>query len=168
MNFIDIPGAIVANTVYIDDKLSAKDTTITLPSVTFPTTEHKAMGTMTLPMIGQVDDMEVVVKKIGIDMGLGKMVALKTARMEVRWVQNVVNENGEIKQVGCKAFLRVIPKGIPGLSVDYGNATENDLASAVTRYQIFVDGQEICLIDKLAQILKINGTDYFDEISSLL
>ena len=51
--WIDLKGPILADTVYIDGKLVAKDVTITLPAVTPVTADFKAMGTYTARQIPQ-------------------------------------------------------------------------------------------------------------------
>ena len=38
----------------------------------------------------------------------------------------------------------------------------------VTRLQIYANGVEICCVDRLAQILRINGKDYMSQINNLL
>ena len=83
-------------------------------------------------------------------------------------MQDVKKADGSTKTVGCKAFLRVVTKTIPGLSVDPGSQSENELGYAVSRYQLFVDGTEYWLIDQLNQILRVGGKDYYKQIRSLL
>lgn len=166
--WIDIKGPILANTVYSDGKLVAKDVAITLPSVTHVTADFRAMGTMTMPMAGQIEAMEAAITKVGIDLGLRNLVKLETKTLEFRWVQDVKKSDGSTVTEGCKAFLRATPKAIPGLSVDPGSASENEITFAVSRYQLFVGGEEFCLIDQLNQILRIGGTDYCKDIRSLL
>lgn len=48
--WLDLKGPILADTVYINGVLVAKDVTITLPAVTHVTADYKAMGTYTAPM----------------------------------------------------------------------------------------------------------------------
>ena len=43
--WLDLKGPILADTVYINGVLVAKDVTITLPAVTHVTADYKAMGT---------------------------------------------------------------------------------------------------------------------------
>lgn len=168
MNQIDLKGAIQANAVYNDGDLVAKDVTATLPAITPATADIKAMGTMTVPVIGQFDSMEMTITKIGTDMGLTKLCAFKSTNLEFRFIQNVVKPDGTIKSEGCKAFVRAIPKGIPGINIEPGAAQENEITLEATRYQLFVGGEEILLIDRLAQILLIGGIDYYSELASLL
>ena len=166
--WLDLKGPILADTVYINGKLVAKDVTITLPAVTHVTTDFKAMGTYTAPMTGQIEAMEAAITKIGIDTGLRSMVQLESKTLEVRWAQDVKYADGSTKTEGCKAFLRSVPKLIPGLSVDPGNLSENEITLAVSRYQVFVAGEEFCLIDQLNTILRIGGVDYAKNIRSVL
>ena len=168
MAWIDLNGPVLADTVYDAGKLVAKDVTITLPAINLLTADFKAMGTLTLPIIGQIEAMEATVNKVGTDMGLRSMASLDSRTLEFRWVQDVKKADGSTKTVGCKAFLRCVSKGIPGLNVDPGNASENEIALSVSRYQLFVDGTEYWLIDQLNQILRVGGKDYYKQIRSLL
>lgn len=169
MQFIDIIGPVGANTVYVDNELAAKDTTFSLPEVTPMTTEVNAMGTMNVAIIGQLEAMETTIKKIGIDLGLGKMCRMETHTYELRWIQQVTKSGGISKNIGCKAFIRGFPKKImPALDVENGSATEGEIPIETTRYQLYADGKELCCIDRLAQIIRIDGKDYFEDLSSLL
>ena len=168
MAWIDLNGPVLADTVYDAGKLVAKDVTITLPAINLLTADFKAMGTLTLPIIGQIEAMEATVNKVGTDMGLRSMASLDSRTLEFRWVQDVKKADGSTKTVGCKAFLRCVSKGIPGLNVDPGNASENEIALSVSRYQLFVAGNEYWLIDQLNQILRVGGKDYYKQIRSLL
>ena len=166
--WLDKVGTVLADTVYKNGVLVAKDVTIEMPSVNFLTADFRAMGTMTMPVPGQIEAMEATVTKIGTDLGLRDMVMLESETLEYRWAQDVKTNDGTSKVVGCKAFLRSVPKGIPGISIDPGNISESSIAYAVSRYQLFVDGEEYWLVDQLNDILRIGGKDYRKDINSLL
>jgi P2 family phage contractile tail tube protein len=166
--WLDLKGPILANTVYSNGVLVAKGVTVTLPSVTPMTADYRAMGTVTLPMPGVIEAMEASITKIGVDLGLRSLLKLESTTLEFRWAQDVKKSDGSSKVEGCKAFVRGVPKGIPGLSVDPGSTSENEVTIAATRYQLFVDGEEYWLIDQLNQIMKIGGTDYAKDIVSFL
>lgn len=168
MDSIDLSGVIVADTIYYNNQLSAKESAFTLPAVNPLTNDYRAMGTMTLPTMGLIEAMETTITKIGIDRGLKTMLRPESATLEYRWVQNVVKPDGSQKPEGCKAFLRVVPKGIPGMSIDPGSSSENELGFFVTRYQLFVAGEEYWLVDRLNGILRIGGNDYAKDIFSML
>ena len=141
---------------------------ITLPSVTFLTGEVQAMGTMSVILAGLIEDMEAAITKVGLDTGLGKMLTPTKHDFEFRWAQNVLKADGTTKPEGCKAFITGAPKGLPGVGVEIGSNIEAEIAIGCTRYQLFVDGAEICCIDRLAQVCRINGVDYYKDIASLL
>ena len=166
--WLDLKGPILADTVYIDGVLVAKDVSISLPSVNPVTADFKAMGTLTMPILGQIEAMETAITKIGIDNGLRKMVKLESVTLECRWAQDVKTSDGSTKTEGCKAFLRVVPKTIPGINLDPGSTSEGEISFATSRYQLFVDGREYWLIDQLNQIMRIDGVDYCKGIRSLL
>lgn len=168
-NTLDVRGPINADTAYANGKLVGRNVTLTLPEVTYVlATVNTALGEAEIPLYGLVDAMEATIKKVGVDMGLAKICALKSKTLEFRWAQQVTKTNGSIKTEGCKAFLRFIPKTIPSFEVNPGDSIELDIPGSVTRYQLYVNGKEICLIDKLAGICRINGVDYAKSLNSLL
>lgn len=166
--FINIIGAVLANTVYKDGELVGREVTVTLPNVNFVTAEHKAMGTVELPMLGQLEAMEAAVTKKGYDKGLAKLAQPAAQNLEFRFVQDVIGSDNVSTPQGCKAFMRAVPKTLPGGDLTPGEAGDTQITFAVTRYQLFVGGDEICLIDQLKGIMRINGTDYAKSINSLL
>lgn len=166
--WLDIKGPIVANTAYCDGKLVARDVALTLPAVTLKTSTFPGMGEIELPIPGQTEAMEAAITKIGIDEGLNALTAFESKMLEFRFVQDVKKGDGTTKVEGCKAFLRCTPKGIPELGIEPGENTEGEITLAVTRYQLFVGGDEYWLIDKLSRILRVHGKDYAKAINSLL
>ena len=167
---IDIRGPINADTSYVEGQLVARNTTITLPEVTHATaTVNAALGEHELPLYGLVESMESTIKKIGADEGLAKLLMMEQRTFEHRWVQQVTKTDGTSLVEGCKAFIRGVPKiAVPSIEVNPGDSVELDIPLSVTRYQLFVGGKEICLIDKLAGICRINGVDYAENVNSLL
>ena len=164
----DIKGPVIADTVYESNELVAKDVTFKLPALEFLTTDVQAMGNMTVPLIGLLENMELSITKIGIDKGFNKLNKLEPLALEFRWVQDVVKSDGTVKPEGCKAFVRAIPLSTPELEVELGNATEAETTYTVTRLQIYCNGEEYLCVDRLAGVLKIGGKDYYTDISSLL
>lgn len=167
--WLDIKGPVVADTVYADSTLVAKDVAFTLPGIEFLTADVQAMGNMTVPLIGLLENMELSITKIGVDNGLRRMNRLKKQSFEFRWVQNVVKSDGSTATEGCKAFVRTMPGSFPELGVEVGSAIRSrEHLATVTRLQIYANGVEICCVDRLAQILRINGEDYMSQINNLL
>ena len=166
--WLEIQGPVVADTVYSDGVLVAKDVAFTLPGIEFLTADVQAMGNLTVPLIGLLENMELAITKIGVDMGLSRLSKLEKQNIEFRWVQNVVKSDGSQKNEGCKAFVRTLPGALPELGVEVGSATEAENTYNVTRQQIYTNGTEYMCVDRLSQILRINGKDYMSEISNLL
>lgn len=164
----DIKGAVIADTVRVNGELVAKDTSFTLPGLSFLTADVKAMGNMTVPLIGLLENMQMAITKIGVDYGLSRMNRLEKQDFELRWVQNVVKYDGSVSMEGCKAFVRTMPGSFPDIGVEVGNASEQENTYNVTRMQIYANGQEVLCVDRLSQILRINGRDYMSQINSML
>lgn len=166
--FVNVNGPVVADTVYYGDTLVARDVSVTLPEVAPQTADLVAMGTLSMPIWQLIDHMEAAITKIGIDMGLRSLITPAMKMFEFRWVQTVTDADGVTKNVGCKAFIKGIPNKIPGIGLEVGSVSENEVTIAVTRYLLNVDGKEMFLIDRLAGIVRVNGTDYAASIVSML
>nr|DAF27748.1 MAG TPA: major tail protein [Caudoviricetes sp.] len=166
--FLNIKGAVLGCTVYRDGELVAKDCTVTLPGVTFLTAEHKAMGNVELPMLAQIEAMEAAITKKGYDVQLAKLARPEASNIEIRFVQDVIDADNVSKPEGCKVFMRLVPKTLPGSDLEVGAVGDTQVTGAVTRYQLFVGGDELCLVDQLKGIMRINGKDYAKNINSLL
>ena len=165
--FVNISGPVIGTTAYCNNKLVARDVAITLPEVTPLTADLAAMGTLTLPIWQLLEHMETAITKIGADMGLREIIKPDMKPIEFRWAQTVTDANGVTKNVGCKAFIKGIPNKIPGIGLTVGEPSENECTIATTRYNLFVDGVEMFLIDRLAGVVRIGGKDYSD-INSFL
>lgn len=161
-------GPITADTVYSDGTLVAQNVAFTLPALAFMTADYRAMGTISLPITGMLESMETSISKIGVDRGLVRMMRIGSMTLEFRWVQNALRPDGTTVEEGCKAFVRCVPKSIPGISIDPGSTVQSDLTFEVLRYQLYVGAHEYALIDRLNQICRIDGVDYYKSIASML
>ena len=168
MAALDKKNAVLADKCYCDNQLAAEDVSINLPAFKFLTSEVNAMGKMDVVLGGLIEAMEASITKIGIDTGLSKMLTPTKHSFEFRWAQNVLKSDGTTKPEGCKAFLTAVPKGVPATGLEVGNATENEISLAVSRYQLYANGAEILCIDRLSSICRINGVDYYAQIASVL
>ena len=161
-------GTIVGVTAYVGNNLVAEDVTISLPEITPKTQTFNAMGEIEIPL-PLVEAMEATVNKVGIDKGFIRLLVPETRKFEFRWVQTKVKTDGTQEMEGCKAFITGIPKTIfPGGDIAPGENYEGAIAIAVTRFQLYVAGNEYILVDKLKGQFKINGKDYAKGIKNLL
>ena len=65
-------------------------------------------------------------------------------------------------------FLYLRAKAATGIGVAVGSASEGEVTIMTTRYALFVDGEEMFLIDRLSSIVRIGGKDYAANIGSML
>lgn len=166
--FVPISGPIVGTSVYVNNEIVARDVAITFPEVTPVAVEVQATGTLSLPCWQLIENMEMAITKIGVDMGLRSLITPKALSVEVRWVHTVTDANSVTKNVGCKAFLTILPAVLPGIALTVGETSENECTSTAVRYQLFVDGVEMWLIDKITGQVRIGGVDYGAGVGNLL
>lgn len=166
--WVDQNTAVLADSVYCDNKLAARDASVTLPEVTFLTAEANAMGTMATALMGLIEDMLTTIAKRGADKDFFEMMKPGKHDYEIRFVQNRMSADGTSRAVGGKAFITGTVNTIPGISLEVGSASENEVSITTTRYQLYLDGEEMLCIDRLAGICRILGTDYYSDIASLL
>ncbi len=165
--FVNINGPVVGDTVRAEGELVARDTGVTLPSVVPKTVDVSAMGTLTMPIWQLIENMEATITKIGVDLGLRSLLKPGMISLEVRWVQTVTDANGQTRNVGCKAFLRGMVANLPEIGLEVGSVGEHGIPVMLTRYNLFVDGEEMWLIDRLAGKVRIFGVEHAD-LSSML
>lgn len=166
--WVDVQGAVAESTVYDSKKLVGRSVSFTLPGMEFQTQEIKAMGTMEIPLIGMLNDMELTITKIGVDKGLAKLSRLETHDLEFRWVQNSVDSKGRVTPKGCKAYARTIPSTVPGIGVTPGEAGENEITYKCSMVKVFFDNYEVLAVDRLNQVLRVDGVDYYKDVENLL
>lgn len=161
-------GPVVGTSVYVNGKKVERDYGFTLPNVAFLQAEINAHGTMNVPIPQLLEDMELSVTKIGADEGFAEMSVGEPIDIEFRWVYLKINANGSTRNVGCKAFLHCLPRGIPEVGIELGEITETEPIYTVTRYRLVHDNQELFVIDRLANKISINGKDYAVDIEAML
>ncbi len=164
---LDKMGAVLATKVLSGIDTVAEDVNITLPDITFITAEVNGLGKINIPTC-LTDPIQATITSVGIDKGFFKMLGIESKTFEFRFVKNNLDTGGDVGVKGYKAFLKAIPSNIPGGTVEPGSSWSGDVTLEVTRYQLYADGVEEILIDKLKGICKINGKDYAKDMQSLL
>ena len=168
MKWIDLAGPITGDSVYAANVLVARDVGFTLPEINFSTAEYNVGGQLELPVTAQVENMEASITRIGFDAGMGKMLKLERQDFEIRFTQDLTDTNGSVRTVGCKAFLGLVPKGIPGFDVTLGERSEIECSYTALKYRLIVDNKELLNIDKLARKCVVDGKDYYQSIDTYL
>lgn len=160
--------SVVATTFYTDNVLTARDAQIELPEAAYLTADVNVGGTISVPLRHLIDNMEMTITKVGADSKIGRMLSPSMHNYEARFVQEVVDVNGNAREVGAKAFIKGIPNKIPAVSVNPSEASELEATITVFRYELFIDGVQQFCIDKTAGIIKVNGVDYGKNLNSML
>lgn len=163
-------SATVGTTVYHDGVLIARDVQFELPEVTASTADIQASGKMSVPIPSQLDDMECKITKIGEDKGLKSLLSanLNAKTIEFRWVEDEIDHAGKVNRKGCKAFVTGYVKTFPGMKIEPGETTENEVTITVAKYKLFVNGDLYHYIDRFNHKVIIGGKDVYATINPLL
>lgn len=163
-------SATVASTVYVDGRLIARDVQFELPEISPATAEIQASGKMEVPIPSQLEDMEATITKIGEDKGLKSLLSanLNAKTLEFRWVEDEIDHLGNVKRKGCKAFITGYIKKFPGMSVEPGETTENEVTIAVAKYKLYINGDIYHYIDRFNHKVIVGGKDVYATINPLL
>lgn len=167
MSFVPVSGPVVANTVYADDELVARDVALTLPEVVPLTADLSIMGNYSMPVWQLIDNMELGITKVGLDLLTRHLLDPDAKPIEARWVQTITDATGKTKNVSFKAFMRGIPNKLPEIGHEIGSPSEHECTITLSRYQLIVDGVEMWLIDRFAGKVRIAGKDV-SNINSML
>lgn len=144
---------------------------VTLPDIQMKTTSVDQAGTageFDLPIPGQLQSMTSTINFHSINQSYWSMVK-KGGKVDITLRGSILNTNASdasVKNVG----VVIIEKGLWKQSTN-GSLKKSDSMGAsnvmeVLYYKVTYDGKELCEIDKLNNICKINGIDHSSDISS--
>lgn len=170
MGFLDISGPVLANTLYAGDDFSkpvAESVKVELPGLNFITIEYNN-GNKIVAVLPQVEELETKITKVGMDNGLFALLKPNKIKMELRIAAQSLKMSGDTKVGSIRVYITGTPKSGIGGTVEPGTSWEGDISLTVYRYEIFLDGVEHLCVDVLKNILRINGEDCADDISSIL
>lgn len=169
MKINNLKGAILATSVYSGGTQIGVNVSVTLPEVAPETTEVTAAGgSIELPVLTKLQAMEASVTKQGIDREWLQALTPEPQDLIANFVQQSVSPDGTSKPEHIKAFMRVVPKVIPGIEASYGEASENEITFSVFSYRLTVNGSTYLHADPVKGIYKVNGKDYMGGITSML
>lgn len=166
--WLDVKGPILADTVYADNRLVARDVEFTLPGLNFQTATISAMGNMDVALVGLLENMELTINKVGTDEGFSNLIGLGRRVFEFRWAQTSISKNGDSKTEGVKAFVKTLPLSIPDIAVKPGDAVTTEHKYTVTRLELYVGGEEKLVVDRLNTVLRVNRINYAKDFEKYL
>lgn len=166
LNVTDYAGPVLADKVYVNGVMAARDVEIELPEVKFGTGSFYATGDMDFPVPAMVENMELTIKKIGEDKGLLSMLnaATKKKTIECRWVNDCILQNATSQNQTCRAYMDVLSQGAPAKTVKPGEAEEMECKFTVVSYKLMVGSQIVTYVDKLKHKVVTGGEDVYSDI----
>jgi P2 family phage contractile tail tube protein len=161
-----IAQKILADGTEIDDNVSCQ-----LPSLETQTTEVKGagiLGSIDMPVTGQLSSMTFTVSTRGINKKASGLVKPGVQNLELRFARDTVTSNGSQVPQGTKIFIAGVNKKYDPGKVEINSTMDGSLEFEVLRYRQVIDGVETLLVDKRNSIYKVNGIDYMQKVRALL
>lgn len=161
-----IAHKLLADGVEIDDNVSCQ-----LPSIEVQTGEIKGagiLGTIDKPVTGQFGSMTFTINMRSINKNAAELAKPGVQNIELRFVRDVTNANGQTIPEGAKIFIAGEMKKYDPGKVESPTTMDGSIDFEVTRYRQVINGVETLLIDKQKYVYKINGVDYMQQIRRAL
>lgn len=164
-----LTGPTVNTSVRVDGEAIAREVPTKMPAVTPIMAEIKAMGSMSIPIYGLIEDMEGSVTLGGAGYAVSKVCKPGVHELQCNWVTQDTDSNGAPKTTGYRAHFKYFSKVImPELAPTPGETGEVEIPFGIWRYQLFIDGEEAILVDRKNNQFVVDGVDYMAGINSLL
>jgi len=166
-----ISGSVIAQKLIADGVEIGDNVSCQCPSIEKATTEMKGagiMGTIDMPMTGQFNSMVFSISTRSINKNSTELIKPGPQRLEVRFLRDVMLPDGSMIPQGTKIFITGINKKYDPGKVENSATMDGSIEYEVLRYRQVIDGRETLLIDKLANVFKVNGKDYMSEIRAAL
>lgn len=146
--------------------------TVTLPDVEFLTETFKGAGIngeIDMPTYGQIGSLVMEVSHHGLGQDSVKLFRIKNQHLECRWASQVLNsETGEAEVVGKKAIVKGFPKKLGVGSIESNKAEEASSSFELTYFKYVMGNRVLFEIDKLNDVLIVDGVDYSAAIRNVL
>ena len=160
---------VYSNTVGGDQVLVGKDVEVSLPEIKFLQLDQTAMGDFKISRKNQFEAMDMTIHHIGVDTGLIAMLAEEAQEIEVRWIEQIMKEDGSLTTIGCKAFLNAHPQvAAPPIVIKPGEPVDIEIKYNVSGYKLVRDGEIIWDINRLNQKCIVGKVDYFANLIAMI
>lgn len=168
VKLLERQGPILANTVYDNDILVGQDVEFTIPMPKWQTADVEMNGTVSVPMVGRSDNMQLSIKHIGVDVAWSKTNTPGNHKFEFRYVQPSIGVDGKVTNKGVKCFVDTFAPSVADIGSTVGSASELENTYSATRVAIYIEGKEIFVYDRIAGTLRVDGKDYSNDYRSKL
>jgi len=166
-----ISGNVIAHKVVVDGVEIDDNVSCQLPSIENQTAELKGagiMGSIDLPSTGQIGPMTFAMSSRSINKKSSQLAKPGIQNIELRFVKDTLNADGQKVPEGTKVYISGIIKKIDPGKVESAATNDSSHEFEVLRYRQVIEGVEILLIDKRSYIYKVNGVDYMKKIRQTL
>ena len=152
--------------VVIDEYVSVE-----LPELSLATHEVSGagvMGTLDVPSRTQIEGMELGVSTSGMGAGRARLMTPGQHRLEFRATQEVYTPENGVQVEGLKIFVTGVLKSGGGGTLESASGVESDATFEVLRYEEYVNGEEMLIVDKVNIIYRVLGADHAQDIRGYL
>ncbi|MCR4442144.1 MAG: phage major tail tube protein [Peptococcaceae bacterium] len=157
---------VLVNDIEVDDVIN-----IQLPNIEQQTVEMNGagiMGTIAMPTTGQFGSLELSISYKSVSRSVLRLQKPGNQNIEIRFVKDYMDSNGQMLPQGSKVFATGVMKSSEGGTIENNGSIEGSVTYEIWRYRVVVDGVEILLIDKLANIFRVDGVDYMRRVNAAL
>lgn len=147
---------VTENDIVIDDIVGANLPNIGLATMEIPT----GLGVINRPSGLYLEGMEY---SLTARSGAHQIEAMKRPgelQHVISFVRDYVDRRGITIPAGTKAFLTGLFKSAASIPVKLNEAPEIEMTFEALRYRLLHEGRETMLIDKIAEIWRVDGVDY--------
>lgn len=166
-----IPDKVANFRVYKDSKfLFAAD--IELPSIEYMSEKLSGggiAGELETPTIGQTSSMTTKLNLRTPCADIAEFLEPKGTHLMARGaIQRYDSAGAELGVYGCLISMKILPKTLDLGKFEVGSPSDTSIEGEVSYLKILIDNEEICEIDKMNFVCRINGKDYLEEMRSIL
>jgi len=169
-----LPDKIYKFNVYDDaDKLIGVGEELTLPDLeplSSTTSGSGIMGEIDVPLVGMFKSIEVEIPFNSLYSDFKNYARVgHSANLTIRAATNTLNrETFEPVPKGIRIAMRGICKKLSFGKIKSGEATDTKVTMELIYIAVYLDDQEVIVLDKLNDVYRVDGTDAMLDISALL
>lgn len=153
--------AVIANLLKRNGKAIAKDVSVEFTLPAFARGEMQNSGTDETPLLMFDGAMEAKITCKGIDKSVVDIAAPFTARYKLTECQQINLIEGSPAVEQAEFVVKGKGAGPMSHSSSVGEGSDAEFTVVLSRYEEYLNGDEMVLIDRDLGICRINGIDYF-------
>ena len=153
--------AVIANLLKRNGKAIAKDVSVEFTLPAFARGEMQNSGTDETPLLMFDGAMEAKITCKGIDKSVVDIAAPFTARYKLTECQQIKLIEGSPAVEQAEFVFKGKGAGPMSHSSSVGEGSDAEFTVVLSRYEEYLNGDEMVLIDRDLGICRINGIDYF-------